>query len=128
MQAHHSLRPQVTTAEASIASQLEAELESFFGQLESQQRQTVAAKFRHGLESGSPQSQAWPMSPEQMSAAECRRLAILAYKTRPELFQTVLTQPELIPLLSHAILTAIVGVMAKRWLQPRGNETSSDRL
>lgn len=56
------------------------------------------------------------VNPKQMNSEEISKLATYIYQHDPDTFQSVLTQPNRVQFLSSPILSAIVGIMASKWL------------
>lgn len=103
--------------------QLESELKRIFPQLSSQQRQQTAQQFLQELsmQGVDPQQLKEQLAlatdnPETITAEELTHIAIYTYQFYPNIFQTVLTQPHLMDFLSNPIFSAIVNIMAAKWL------------
>lgn len=56
------------------------------------------------------------IDPQNMNSEEISKMANYTYQNYPETFQRIFTQPNLVQFLTHPILSAIVGIMAARWL------------
>ena len=56
------------------------------------------------------------VNPKQMNSEEISKVATYIYQHDPDTFQSVLTQPHRVQFLSPPILSAIVGIMASKWL------------
>jgi maltodextrin utilization protein YvdJ len=54
--------------------------------------------------------------PKAMNVEDISQVATYAYEHYPEVFEAVLTQPNIVQFLSHPVLSAIVGIMAAKWL------------
>ncbi len=56
--------------------------------------------------------------PRRMNAKDISHVATYTYEHYPEIFEAVLTQPNVVQFLSPPVLSAIVGIMAAKWLNP----------
>ena len=56
--------------------------------------------------------------PRRMNAKDISQVATYTYEHYPEIFEAVLTQPNVVQFLSPPVLSAIVGIMAAKWLNP----------
>ncbi|PSO48436.1 MAG: hypothetical protein BRC33_09630 [Cyanobacteria bacterium SW_9_44_58] len=102
---------------------IERELRRILPKINPEQRQSVAQQFlkylgNKGIEKTTLQKKLSlaTTDAEQMKLEEITKLATYAYQHYPDIFQTVLTQPNIVQFLSHPILSAIVGIMAAKWL------------
>lgn len=104
-------------------SVIRRELKQIIPEMNLEQRQTIADQLieklgargvkQESLESNLPLNTA---NPKQMKADEITQVATYAYEHYPEVFEAVLTQPNMVQFLSSPILSAIVGIMAAKWL------------
>lgn len=102
---------------------IERELRRILPQFSSQQCQIVAQQFlqylgNKGIDKLTLKKKLSlaTANAEQMKPEEISKVATYAYQHYPDIFQTVLTQPNIVQLLSNPILSAIVGIMAAKWL------------
>jgi len=102
---------------------LKSELKRIFPQLSLQQRQQTAQQFLQELrlQGIAPQQLQEQLAlatdnAETMTAEELTEVALYSYQFYPNIFQTVLTQPHLMDCLNNPIFSAIVGIMAAKWL------------
>lgn len=102
---------------------IERELRHILPKISPEQRQSVAQQFLKYLGNKGVEKQILKRklslataNAEQMKPEEISKVATYAYQHYPDIFQTVLTQPNIVQFLSNPILSAIVGIMAAKWL------------
>jgi hypothetical protein len=120
---YSSRKPKQPAQVSKSVSVIRRELKQIIPDMNLEQRQTIADQLiekleargvkQESLESNLPLTTA---NPQQMKADEITQVATYAYEHYPEVFEAVLTQPNLVQFLSSPILSAIVGIMAAKWL------------
>lgn len=105
------------------SSVIKVEVRQLLNRVSLEQRQKTAQQFLEQLESqGVDQSvlqetlSLSTVNPDQMNSEEISQVAAYTYQHYPDFFQSILTEPNLVQCLSHRILSAIVGIMAAKWL------------
>jgi ABC-type transport system involved in cytochrome bd biosynthesis fused ATPase/permease subunit len=105
------------------ASTIERELKQVIPKISEEQRFSLAQQLLKQLNTREVKTKTLQQTlslsttdPQQMSSEEISKVATYAYQYYPDIFQTVLTQPNLVQFLTNPILSAIVGIMAARWL------------
>jgi ribosomal protein L28 len=123
LQKQTSLNQQYTKTMGKSASVIKRELKRILPKINREQRQDIAQQFlkqlgKKGIEKPFLQQQLSlsTVDPKQMNSEDISEVAIYAYQHYPDLFQSILTQRNLVQFLSNPILSAIVGIMAAKWL------------
>ncbi len=106
------------------AIQMEPELQKAIAKIKPDERDDVARSFfKHlqprGLDDRHLEQQLVlsTRNPKRMSAEDVSKLAAFAYHNHPDIFQEVLAeQPSMIKFLSNAIVGAVLGIAATKWL------------
>ena len=102
---------------------MEKEIRQFLHQISPEKRHHLAEQLlkqlkNQAVEKKKPQLivSLSTQNPQQMSIEEIAQLATYIYHHDPDTFRNVLTQPDFVQFLSNPILSAIVGIMAAKWL------------
>jgi len=105
------------------AKTIERELKQVIPKISDEQRLHLAQHLlkqleKKGVEARSLQQRLSlsTIDPQNMNSEEISRMASYTYQYYPETFQRIFTQPNLVQFLTHPVLSAIVGIMAARWL------------
>jgi len=100
------------------ASQVRSEMLTAIAQLFPHEQQEVAEKFYRNLpQEELAQLQLLSHTPSEMTTEDISAIVAYTYSTNPNLFQEILAQqPRLIHLLSNHFVSAILGIMAAKWL------------
>lgn len=114
---------QLPSSMATSAPVIERELKQILPQIRSDHRQAVAQQFLKYLANKGIEKHTLKRNlalattnVEHMLSEDVSKVGTYAYQHHPDVFQTVLTQPSIVQFLSHPILSAIVGIMAAKWL------------
>ncbi|MDR9403588.1 MAG: hypothetical protein RI580_09120 [Halothece sp. Uz-M2-17] len=117
------LKPQSQSKMSKSAPLIERELRQILPQLRPEQRQQIAHQLITQLQEKGIEEQRLKqnlslstMNPETMNPQQISQVATYAYQHDPEVFEAVLTQPNVVQFLSSPVLSAIVGIMAAKWL------------
>jgi len=104
---------------------IQRELRQIIPQMNPKQRQAIAEQLMKNLGEQGIEAQTLAQTltiretdPTAMNSEEISQLATYAYEHYPEVFEAVLTQPNVVQFLSQPVLSAIVGIMAAKWLNP----------
>ena len=120
---HASTQPKQPSQVSKSVHVIHRELRRILPEMNLEERQTVANQLIEKLEAkgvGKETLQSnldlTTVHPKRMNPEEITQVAIYAYQFDPEVFESVLTQPNIVQFLSRPILSAIVGIMAAKWL------------
>jgi len=104
---------------------IQRELKQIIPNMNREQRQAIADQLIKRLTEQGIEEQTLAQTltlqttnPNRMNTEDISQLATYAYEHYPEIFEAVLTQPNIVQFLSHPVLSAIVGIMAAKWLNP----------
>ncbi|NBD33470.1 MAG: hypothetical protein GVY17_11015 [Cyanobacteria bacterium] len=107
------------------ASLIQRELRQIIAKMYPKQRQAMAEQFMKNLGEQGIEAQSLARTltiretdPAAMNSEEISQVATYTYEHYPEVFEAVLTQPNVVQFLSQPVLSAIVGIMAAKWLNP----------
>lgn len=102
---------------------IQRELRQIIPEMNLEERQTIANQLIERLEARGVRQETLQSNlalttthPKHMNPDEITQVATYAYQYYPEVFEAVLTQPNIVQFLSSPILSAIVGIMAAKWL------------
>jgi len=102
---------------------IQRELKQILPNLNREQRQAIADQLIKQLTEQGIEEQTLAQTltlqttdPNRMNTEDISQLATYTYEHYPEIFEAVLTQPNVVQFLSHPVLSAIVGIMAAKWL------------
>lgn len=114
----YSLRLESQQELSLSASQVKSEMQSAIAQLFPHEQREVAEKFCQNLpQEELAQLQLLTRNPPEMTPEDISTIVAYTYSSDPNLFQEILAQqPRLIHLLSNHFVSAILGIMAAKWL------------
>jgi len=102
---------------------IQRELKQIIPNLNREQRQAIADQLIKQLTEQGIEEQTLAKTltlqttdPNRMNTEDISQLATYTYEHYPEIFEAVLTQPNVVQFLTHPVLSAIVGIMAAKWL------------
>ena len=117
--------PHTPSKMSKSAPLIQRELKQILPQINAEQRQDIAHQLLKQLQEKGVQKPTLKqtlalstLDPAGMNSEEISEVAVYAYQYYPDVFEAVLTQRHVVQFLSSPILSAIVGIMAAKWLNP----------
>ncbi|AFZ45797.1 hypothetical protein PCC7418_3691 [Halothece sp. PCC 7418] len=117
-------KPQTPSKMSKSAPVIQREIRRILPKLRPEQRREIADELIAKLqEKGIDQQRIkqnlslTTINPQAMNTEQISQVVTFAYQHDPEAFEAVLTKPKVVQFLSNPILSAIVGIMAAKWLK-----------